>query len=146
MSWSFSILCFIFVSWRYFFVFLNLLGPPFIENCSFGRRDRAGQTRLEKLVRREKFSHRCVKKTTQTMRRKCKQNRFSDQFRVAAAPLGPLKKSLRSGPKGPLGPLGPLTKSPRSGPKGPLGPLGPLKSRSAPGSMPGIPKMVGYTF
>ena len=30
-------------------------------------------------------------------------------------PLGPLKKSLRSGPKGPLGPLGPLKKSLRSG-------------------------------
>ena len=53
-------------------------------------------------------------------------------------PLGPLKKSLRSRPKGPLGPLGPLKKSLRSGPKGPLGPLGPLKSRFAAGSMPGI--------
>ena len=44
-------------------------------------------------------------------------------------PLGPLKKSLRSGPKGPLGPLGPLKKSLRSG----------IHARNP-------PKMVGYTF
>ena len=54
--------------------------------------------------------------------------------------MGPLKKSLRSGPKGPLGPLGPLKSRFAPGPKGLFGPLGPLKSRFAPGSMLGIPQ------
>ena len=37
--------------------------------------------------------------------------------------MGPLKKSLRSGPKGPLGPLGPLKSRFAPGPRGPLGPF-----------------------
>ena len=43
---------------------LHFSGPPFDENCRFGRRDGAGQTRLEKLVRQEQFSHQGVQKTT----------------------------------------------------------------------------------
>ena len=40
---------------------------------------------------------------------------YCSSLNRGGGPLGPLKKSLRSGPKGPLGPLGPLKKSVRSG-------------------------------
>ena len=58
--------------------------------------------------------------------------------------LPPLRTLLQAGGASPtggaLGAFGPLKKSLRSGAKVPLGPLGPLKSRFAPGSMPGIPQ------